>query len=203
MIATRIGAEPSKRAPAARLVARVGAPLALLVAAGAGCFDYQWHLFEPDPSRPVALRFTVDPGQVRAGQRMSPVVVRVVDQRGDVMASPTTVTITLAGGAPGAVLSGRTSRSAPDGMAMFDDLSVNTSAYGYQLVASAPHLISAGSGRFNVLAPTATIAVRPTSRIPYGRRARLERTAAPVTSANGVGGTPFARSGKFDRSGGV
>ncbi|MCG6925708.1 MAG: right-handed parallel beta-helix repeat-containing protein, partial [Acidobacteria bacterium] len=84
-------------------------------------------------------------------ETLPPVVVRLVDATGDT-AVVTGIPVTLAlGSGPPATLSGATTRATENGLATFDDLSINTVGSGYTLVASSPDLTGATSAPFEIV----------------------------------------------------
>lgn len=111
---------------------------------------------------PASLAFTVDPGPSSAVAPLAPIVkVEVRDANGlRVVGATSSVTMALAAGAGGAVLSGTATRAAVDGVATFPDLGVARAGSGYQLTASSAGLAGATSAAFSVQAgPPAALAV--------------------------------------------
>ena len=92
------------------------------------------------------------PTAVVAGSAISPAVVVNIDDAGGntVTSSNATVTMAITTNPGGGTLSGTLSVGATSGVATFSDLSIDKSANGYKLTASATGLTSAISGTFNV-----------------------------------------------------
>jgi hypothetical protein len=111
-----------------------------------------WTLAEPPPA---TLAFNVQPSNTEINQTMTPSVkVEVRDQFGSIIPFATnSVTLSLSGGSGGAMLSGTVSRNAVNGVATFNDLSVNTIGAGYTLLASSTGLASATSNPFQIFGP--------------------------------------------------
>ena len=106
------------------------------------------------------LFFTGQPQVGTAGAALSPsIVVTARDASGQTAISyngAVTLAITGGTGAPGAVLSGTTTRTAVNGIATFANLSINKSAVGYKLTATAAGLTGATSAFFTINPGTAT-----------------------------------------------
>ena len=85
------------------------------------------------------MLFLQQPTDTPAGQTISPVVVEVVDQFGNVEASDNSDTITLSIGTnpSGGTLSGTLSLTVVNGVATFTDLTIDMAGGGYTLHASA------------------------------------------------------------------
>ncbi|HZN91382.1 MAG TPA: invasin domain 3-containing protein, partial [Myxococcales bacterium] len=100
------------------------------------------------------LAFTVPPSTSTAGVAISPPVqVEIQDAGGNrVPGSTLPVTITLAGGTPGAILGGTRTVAAVDGVAVFSTLAVDRAGAGYTLVAAASGLGTTTSAAFDVTA---------------------------------------------------
>jgi hypothetical protein len=79
-----------------------------------------------------------------------PVTVRIEDDGGNLVASTATVTLSLGTNPSGAALGGTVSRAAVNGVATFDDLSVDQVGQGYRLAASSGTLASATSNAFDI-----------------------------------------------------
>ena len=112
---------------------------------------------------PARLVFSVQPrASVGAGAVIAPAVrVTIQDACGNTASRATdTVTVALAGGTPGAALSGTLSVAAVGGSASFSNLQVDTPGVEYTLAASSGTLAGATSTPFRVNAP----AIRGTGR---------------------------------------
>ena len=92
-----------------------------------------------NPAAADHLLFLQQPIDTPAGQTISPVVVEVVDQFGNVEASDNSDTITLSIGTnpSGGTLSGTLSLTVVNGVATFTDLTIDMAGGGYTLHASA------------------------------------------------------------------
>ena len=90
------------------------------------------------PAAANHLLFLQQPTDTAAGQTISPVVVEVVDQFGNVETDDNTDTITLSIGAnpSGGTLSGTLTVTVVNGVASFSDLSIDLAGIGYTLHAS-------------------------------------------------------------------
>lgn len=129
------------------------------------------------PSEPTSLSFRVQPARTRAGTAMVPAVEIAVLDASDNLVPTAEVTVSLALGTnpAGGRLSGTLLATPVDGVAGFGDLSVDRSATGYTLVASADGLTSATSTAFDV---------------DPGPAARLVFTVAPANGSPGSVITP-------------
>ncbi|MCM3872571.1 MAG: LamG domain-containing protein, partial [Pyrinomonadaceae bacterium] len=107
---------------------------------------------------PTRLAFIVQPMNATSGQSISPALqVAIQDNAGNTVTNATDpVTIALGTNTGGSTLSGNVTRDAVNGIATFDDLSLNRSGTGYELVASSGSLASATSIAFNVDPGTAS-----------------------------------------------
>lgn len=101
---------------------------------------------------PSALSFSVQPTTISAYWVMAAIEVTVVDAQGAATSSPPTdVTMAIGTrGATGAVLYGTLMKTTIDGVATFDDLTIEQAGIGFSLAASAPGLASAESAPFEV-----------------------------------------------------
>jgi hypothetical protein len=97
------------------------------------------------------LKFDVQPSDVVAGQAIAPAVtVKVLDAEGNLVQDPTDVTVALSGGNPDATLGGHKTQTSVNGVATFDDLTVNLADTGYTLMASSGSLQTDTSSAFAV-----------------------------------------------------
>ncbi|MBK8915942.1 MAG: hypothetical protein IPM64_15340 [Phycisphaerales bacterium] len=131
--------------------------------------------FTITPRQPTALQFVQQPTNTVAGAAITPALtVRLVDDQGMTVPGAThSVTLSFAtdptGGA--AMLSGTLTRAAVNGVATFDNISINRAAAGFILRASAAGLTSANSSPFNISAAAATalrFAQQPTNTLAGG-----------------------------------
>lgn len=104
------------------------------------------------PGPPASLVFRVQPSETPPHQPITPPVeVSVLDSLGNVVTTTTIpITITLALNPGSSTLSGTRTRSAVNGVAVFDDLSLNQIATGYRLSSGAPGLASVLSASFDI-----------------------------------------------------
>ena len=106
----------------------------------------------PNPNAPL-LAFMAQPSAALAGTPLSPVQVAVKDASGNTLTTATTgITLSIANGtgASGAVLGGTLARAAVNGVAVFNDLTVDKAGTGYVIVASGAGLTSVSSASFDV-----------------------------------------------------
>ena len=111
----------------------------------------------PGPARQLA--FTVQPpGSATAGAALAPAVqVSVLDAAGNLVpTSADSVTITLGNNPGGATLGGTKTIAAVNGLATFTNLTLDKTAPGYWLVATATGLSKATSTAFDVIPGAAT-----------------------------------------------
>ena len=106
----------------------------------------------------TALEMTTSVSSIVAGTALSGLVIRAVDEAGNVVpnyANPITVAL---GNNPGsATLLGTRTVTPTNGVATFDDLSLQKAASGYTIVATASGLTGATSNAFNVTNAAASI----------------------------------------------
>lgn len=98
------------------------------------------------------LGFTVQPTDVKAGDAIAPAIkVSVRDASGNTVTTATDeITIAVDSGGTGAVLSGTLKQKAVNGVATFEDLSVNIAGSNYTLTATSGTFTAATSGAFKV-----------------------------------------------------
>jgi hypothetical protein len=102
---------------------------------------------------PAQLAFGQQPTSTGVGAILSPAVtVRIEDAQGNLVSSTASVTLALATNPSGAALGGTLTRAAVDGIATFDDLSLDEVGTGYTLAATASGLTGATSAEFNITA---------------------------------------------------
>ncbi|MGH9262027.1 MAG: S8 family serine peptidase, partial [Acidimicrobiales bacterium] len=111
------------------------------------------------------LAFTVQPSTQQAGLTIAPAIqVTVQDAQGNTVltsSAPITVAITAGTGAPGASLGGTTTRTAANGVATFNDLSIIRAGSAYTLTATSAALALGTSGAFDIdPGPPAQLAFR-------------------------------------------
>jgi len=118
--------------------------------------------YEIVPGAPDQLVFLVQPASTDSGLAIAPTVeVQVQDAFGNPVTADnaTTISMTLIGGDPSAVLSGGGPTSVVSGIASFPTMNVDLAAEGYQLQASAPGLTGATSLAFEIR-PGAPVALQ-------------------------------------------
>jgi hypothetical protein len=99
----------------------------------------------------TSLSFTQQPTAGTAGTTMSTVTVTLLDSYGNVATGSTNpVSLSIAAGPSGAMLSGGAARPAVAGIATFSSLSIDLAGAGYRLMASSAGLPSATSNAFDV-----------------------------------------------------
>ena len=108
--------------------------------------------FDITPGAPAALAFLVQPSTTDHNKPIKPPVeVGVFDAWGNLVDTATTaITMTIAVNPSGGVLSGTTTRAAVQGIAVFDDLSIDQNGSGYELAADAPGLAGDQSRPFRI-----------------------------------------------------
>jgi Bacterial Ig-like domain (group 3) len=115
------------------------------------------------------LGFTQAPATTSAGSPMPAVRVAIQDASGNTVTSATSqVTIAIGANPGGGTLSGTTTVSAVNGVAVFSTLSIDKAGSGYTLTAVSTGLIDATSPPFDILAGTANHLVfltGPTDRV--------------------------------------
>jgi hypothetical protein len=116
---------------------------------------------------PAVLGFSVEPTDAVAGSPLAPAVrVTVADRFGSpVLGDTSPITLTLGSNPGGATLGGTLTVPAQDGIATFNDLTLNRTSGGYTLVASTPGLSSVMSAPFTVTpagAATLAFSIEPT-----------------------------------------
>jgi hypothetical protein len=160
-------------------IAKAGTAYTLTAsAAGGGVTDVTTDPFDIAIGPTAQLAYAVAPTSTFAGAPVAP-AVRVVaqDAAGNTDMSYTgDVTVTLAANPSGATLTGTMTVAAVAGIAAFDDLSLDKSATGYTLMASATGLTSVTSSTFDNIAAAGSqvvFAVQP-----------------PATATAGAGLTP-------------
>jgi TolB protein len=112
--------------------------------------------FTTEATAATELRFSVQPSATGVGLRMTP-GVRVVatDEAGNAVASfAGVVSVAIAAGPAGAVLSGTTSVQAVNGVATFGDLSFDQSGGGFVLTARSGALSDGSSAEFTIFSPS-------------------------------------------------
>ncbi len=105
-----------------------------------------------------ALAFDTQPSNTSVGDTISgspddptgaPVTVKIVDASGNVVDSSAPVTVAIGANPGNGTLAGTTTKNAVNGVATFDDLSLNQPGVSYTLTASTSGLTGATSNQFN------------------------------------------------------
>ncbi|MBX3294047.1 MAG: carboxypeptidase regulatory-like domain-containing protein [Acidobacteria bacterium] len=106
---------------------------------------------------PTQVAFTSQPVSTTGGAILNTITVAVQDAAGTTLTNSTApVTLSIADNPGGGVLSGTVTRNAVNGIATFNDLSINKAGAGYTLLASSGSLASATSNAFNIIVGAAT-----------------------------------------------
>ncbi|MBZ4420766.1 hypothetical protein [Myxococcus sp. RHSTA-1-4] len=147
-------------------VAKVGANMKL--SAQVGTQTASSSAFSVRAAAPARMALTTGPTDVDVHTVLSPVVINVQDAFGNTADDAATVTVALEGGATGATLGGNTTAEAVNGVATFNELTVDEDGTGYVLAFS--------SGSLPVV-KSAPFTVRP------GQPASLSFTTQPAESA--------------------
>jgi len=116
------------------------------------------------PTQPPAaptLEFSVPPGDRTAGTPFAPdVQVRVVDASGNTVTTFTgSITVAISANPQNGTLAGQPTVAATNGVATFPDLSIDQSASGYTLEATAGGTTSATSPSFAILSGPSSMVV--------------------------------------------
>ena len=109
----------------------------------------------PVPAPAAKVVFTTQPTDTTAGATITPAVeVSVEDASGNVEATDnaTQVTVAIGNNAGPGSLSGTVTRTVFNGVATFNDLSINNTGSGYTLTAASTGLTGATSSAFNITA---------------------------------------------------
>lgn len=130
-----------------------------LAAASAGLPGATSNGFAVTAGPPASLTFTTQPSNTGAGAAIAPPVqLEVRDALGNLVTTPTQVSIAIGNNPGGATLGGTTAVNTVNGVATFNDLTLDLAAAGYTLTASAAGL-GATSGEFEVT-PGPAVSVR-------------------------------------------
>jgi len=130
---------------------RTIAVIALVVAAAA-CDDGTGHFgTSPISSSTSRVGFVVQPTTATAGATMTPAIqVGIQNAAGVTVGSATApVTLSIASGPSGAILSGTLTRNAVNGIATFNDVSIDKPG-GFTLTATSGNLAAGTSAAFTV-----------------------------------------------------
>ncbi len=107
--------------------------------------------FTTTPAAPVQIGFETQPSNGSADAPLAPIQVAIQDNFGNVVpGATTTITMSLGSNPSGATLSGTLSETTVNGVATFDDLSINLAETGYTLTATASGYGSTASNPFAI-----------------------------------------------------
>src|SRR5438034_614672 len=159
-----------------------------LTATATGLTSATSSAFNISAGEAAKLVFTVQPSTAAAGAGIAPAVqVAVQDAQGNTVTTATTsITVAIGTNPASGTLAGTTTMAAVNGVATFSTLSLNKSATGYTLIASATGLTGATSSAFN---------------IGVGAAAKLVFTVQPSNAAAGGAITPAMQVAVQDAQG--
>ncbi len=147
-----------------------------LTAAAGGLTGAESEPFRILAGMPTRLAFRVQPTDAAAGESITPAIeVVILDAAGNLADDQRAVTLTLATNPGDGALGGTTTRNASNGIATFDNITLNRSGVGYRIAASADGLTGATSDAFDVTAGPVT---------------SLEFTVQPTTGTAGLSMAP-------------
>src|SRR5205823_3408193 len=121
--------------------------------------------FQVNPGATSKLAFSQQPTTTTAGQAITPAVtVQIQDTNGNLTNSTASIAMAIGTNPGTGALSGTTPVNAVNGLATFNDLSINKGGTGYTLQAISTGLTSATSSAFNINNPTPTLtSISPTN----------------------------------------
>src|SRR5205823_11385837 len=121
--------------------------------------------FQVNPGAASKLAFGQQPSTTTAGQTVTPAVtVQIQDANGNLTSSTASVAMAIGTNPSSGSLSGTTPVAAVNGVATFNNLSINKGGTGYTLQATSTGLNSATSLAFNINNPAPTLtSISPTS----------------------------------------
>ncbi|MCW1883489.1 PQQ-dependent sugar dehydrogenase [Luteolibacter flavescens] len=145
-------------------IARAGIPGGSDEANSASTNGSLWRIHWAGGGQPAKLAVIQQPTGANVGAPIGDVKIAIQDSTGKTVdTASNTITLTLDGSPPGATLSGTTSVSAVNGVAMFSSLAIGKPGRGYVLRASGDGLASASSNAFDI-----TDQLAPPSIVPGG-----------------------------------
>jgi len=155
----------------------------ILSATIAGVAITQQDTVTVDAGAAAGLAFTVQPANATAGATISPAIqVEAQDAFGNLDTAFTgTVTIAIGTNPSGGTLSGTVTHAATDGVANFNDLSIDKAGIGYDLQASTASLTTATSNAFDIAAGAVSAALSSVTAAPKVLTASSGSSAATVT----------------------
>ena len=144
----------------------------------------------------VRLAFLQQPGTTAASQPITPALLVAVqdDQGGTVTTGSRTVTLSLGSNPGGATLGGTLSAPAVNGVATFNNISLNLAGNGYTLVAASTGLTSATSNPFNITAGNANQLFFTTAP-PGSAGSGVPLSPQPVVQIRDASGNPVPQAG--------
>jgi len=121
--------------------------------------------FQVNPGAASKLAFSQQPTTTTAGQTITPAVtVQIQDANGNLTNSSASVALAIGTNPSAGTLSGTTPVTAVNGVATFNDLSINKGGTGYTLQASSAGVTSTTSSAFTINNPAPTLtSINPTS----------------------------------------
>lgn len=147
------------------------------------------------PHTAASVAFVQQPSTTVAGSTITPAVtVGVYDTTGTLISSSAaSITLAIGTNPGGGTLSGTLTRSAVNGIATFNDLSINKDGAGYTLAASSTGLTGAASSTFNITsgavsASTSTVSASPTSVTADGTTTSTITVTLKDANSNPVSG---------------
>ena len=121
-----------------------------------------WRVRWTGGGQPVKLAVIAQPADAKAGAALGPVQVALQDAAGNTVGGSTeTITLSLEGGAQGAVLTGTTKAAAVKGVATFPALAIVKPGGSYTLRASSGGMEPASSRAFSIANELAAPAITP------------------------------------------
>jgi adhesin/invasin len=142
------------------------------------------------------LRFVDQPSTAEAGETISTVTVRAVNVLGTT--DPTfngNVTISIGSNPGGGTLSGTTTVAAVNGVATFDDLSINRAGSGYTLNAASTGLTGATSASFSITPGDASGTTSQITASPTSIPADGTSTSTITVALRDAAGSPLTSGG--------
>lgn len=185
--------------------ARISLPWLLLgaIAVTFGCTDTTVPDL-PGPATKIEI-VTAAPAEAKAGEPFAQApVIRVVDAKGRVVATPTVVTLSITTGE--GALGGTVEQTTADGIATFDPVWISGTVGPLTLTVSAPGLESAKMDVVLVPGPAAALNfVGPTSFTDTVAAVLVPQVRVVDASGNGVAGivVQFSASGQYTSNSGV
>lgn len=148
--------------------------------------------FNVNAGPPTSLVFTSEPTSAAAGKTLPAVQVTAEDASGNLVTSPTSITIAVSANPGGSTLSGTLTENTVAGVATFADLSLNLPGTGYTLAASSPGTATATSSPFNITAliPAVLSFTQPPGDVQTGQTF-IPAVQVTVTDTSGAVVTGF------------